>query len=670
MPDHHANPSASSPESLLDDWLDAINDPARLTLPEAPEEIVELAAIAERYHDVLGMTHGITASHAVQERNGSMPQPARIDTDVAGLGRTVAARNVDHRRRSWARLSSSLTNAVLIGLLIMLAGGMVLQYGPPAGFGGLFDTSRLMAPGSPTPGSGALSCAAPGYRPIIEGEGSAETLETLGITDAPIVIDDGHVTIPTSSGETVTLPRTWTPVGGPLWADMETTDDGTTIRNIETGEDWTSPDSDPFFPGFYHAPYLFVPATSDRRDWRIIDTVTGEERLVSEIRGEPFPDRVEISSMSDPEHPPAAGSTSVWLFSSFSAPAVPGPNALVLPASLADAAFMPDTVDATYFHELAYSPATQQIAFATGDGLTRSIVVVDPQSGARIVVQDERFTGEALPLMFSDDGSSLVVDQPGTLFSVSLAGEPEVKLVYQGEKFVPVAHNARSMNVVVMFEDRHIAMIDAQSGEATDLPLVIVPENEYWPEDPKFRMSTGTQVLDLFDDDTGTVRFINLVTGSVSPDIAVLNPGTDFINAPIQPEFEMVVQYPLVTWAGGYAFLDEHETLHAVSAHSDKELLSIPPPDDFSVASNQAVNLLVPPGGRCVVLNVVQGAGVAVIRNGVTSDRVTTWVAPLEPGAQWTRLESALVGWWEVSEAPMPGMLPGPDIASPVATPG
>jgi hypothetical protein len=272
--------------------------------------------------------------------------------------------------------------------------------------------------------------------------------------------------------------------------------------------------------------------------------------------------------------------------------------------------------------------------------------------------------------MFSDDGSSLVVDQPGALFSVSLAGEPAVTLVYQGEKFVPVAHNAGSMNVVVMFEDRHIAMIDVRSGEATDLPHVIVPEYEYGPDDPMFRMSSETQVLDLFDDDTGTIRFINLVTGSVSSDIAVLNPETDVINAPIQPEFEMVVQYPFVTWIRGYAFLDEDETLHAVSAHSDKELLSIPPPDDFNVASNQAVNLLVPPGGRCVVLNVVQGAGVAVIRNGVTSDRVTTWVAPLEPGAQWTRLDSALVGWWEVSEAPMPGMLPGPDIASPVATPG
>lgn len=126
-----------------------------------------------------------------------------------------------------------------------------------------------------------------------------------------------------------------------------------------------------------------------------------------------------------------------------------------------------------------------------------------------MIVHDERFSDQALPLMFSNDGSSLIVDQPDAIFSVSLTGDPVVTLVYEDDQFVPIAHNAESMNVLVMFDDRHIAIINARSGEITDLPDVTVPKPEYAPSDPMFRMSFDTQVYDLFNDSTGMVRFIN-----------------------------------------------------------------------------------------------------------------------------------------------------------------
>jgi hypothetical protein len=669
MSDHITNP-AYSPEALLDQWLDALNDPARFAPHDAPGEIGELAATARRYHDVLGMANGAAVWHIAQERNEMMPDQALTHTEVVRGRRTVAAQAPAGRRGSIAWLSNRIASAMLVGLLILLTGGLARQFGPPAGVEGLLDSFGLVAPGDETPGSRDFSCAMPGYRPIVEGDGDAQALASLGITRAPIRVSDGQITIPTSFGETVTLPGSWTSMGGPMWADIGASGGSVTIRNIETGEEWTFPGTNPFFPGVYSAPYLLVPASSDKRDWRIIDTTTGEERLVSEIRGEPFQAQLEISLIDDHSQPPVAGSTSTWLFSSFSTPTtISGPNLLILPPSLAKARFLPDTVDATYFHELAYSSATQRFAYATGDGMGRSIVVVDPQAGDQMVIQDERFTGQALPLMFSDDGTTLIVDQRGALFSVSLRGEPIVTLVYEGEKFVPVAHNARSMNVVVMFEDRHVAIVNARSGEATNQHDVTVPEYPYAPDDPMLRMSFEMEVLDLFDTATSTVRFIDLISGTVSTVTPVLDHEVDEINAPLQPEFQLIVDYPFATWPGSYAYVDAQGALHAVSITTDDEILSILPPDDFSVESNQVVQLLVTPGGRCAVMNIANGAGVSVHSAGETSERVTSWIAPLEPGAQWTRLDVAITGWRVVYEVPMVEMSPETGIASPVATP-
>ena len=75
-------------------------------------------------------------------------------------------------------------------------------------------------------------------------------------------------------------------------------------------------------------------------------------------------------------------------------------------------------------------------------------------------------------------------------------------------------------------------------------------------------------------------------------------------------------------------------------AETNEEFLTIPPPDDFDVESNQVVDLLVTPGGRCVVLNIMNGAGAAVPVGGEAHNRVTSWMhrwrpAPNGPGWMW-----------------------------------
>jgi len=674
MFDRHIPPRVTRQEEMLDQWLDALNDPARHA-PPAPPEIIALAGTARRYRDVLGMPTGWIAPQPGTSKDGSMTHS--LPSTASSVPPNPFVRPGSHPVRMGS-LARGLAGALAMILLIVLATGPnIRQYGWPGGPGGPLDNIGLFAPSTLTPGDAPLSCASPGYRPVVEGKSDSDALAAIGITEAPIQIDGDEIRIPTSTGEIVVLPTTWTQVGGPMWADTTPNNGNTIIRNIETEEEWTFPATDHFFPGIFSGPYLLVPASADKTDWRIVDTTTGSERLISDIRGEPFPVQVEISSIgTDPDQRTAPADTSVWLFSTFAGPEAEGqppqelgPNALVLPRTLTDAAFIPDTVDATYFHETVYSPATQQLAFATGAGTDRSIVIIELESGARIVVQDERLSDQALPLTFSDDGSTLVVDQSNAIFSMSLTDDPSVTLVHQADKaFVPIAHDPGSMRVLIMFRDRGTAIVDTASGTTANVPGVTVPALEYGPSDPLFRSSSNTQLYEVFDGETSTVRFIDLATGSVSAETAVLNPEADFADAPLQLEFQYVVDYPHVTWAGSHAFLDENGALRAISA-SEEDSFSIPPPDDFSVGTNQVVDLLVSPGQRCVMLNLREASNVTIVRNGEQINSATTWVAPLEPGARWTRLDFGLVGWREVYEAPAMEMVPAVDIASPVATP-
>ncbi len=559
----------------------------------------------------------------------------------------------------------------MILLLGLAAGPLVREYGL---LGGLGNRISLLAPEEES-----LACASPGYRPVVEGEGDAESLAALaaiGFTEAPIRIDGGEIHIPTSTGEIVTLPTTWTSQGGPIWANTIAQNGRTVVRNIETDDEWSTPTSGVSTAGGYEAPYLFLPTSSAENDWRIIDTTTGAERLVSDIRGEPFPAQVYLSRIGTAwDQRSAPSDTGVWLFSSFSEPEAGseppelGPNALVLPPSLADATFLPDTVDATYFHETTYSTATQRLAFATGAGTDRAIVVVDPESGARIEVRDERFTDQALPLTFSDDGSSLIVDQSNAIFLVSLSDDPSVTLLHEAERtFVPIAHDQESMRVLIMFRDRGAAIVDALSGTTTDLLGVTIPESEFGPSNPLFRMSSNTQFFEMFDDETSTIRFIDLATGVVSAETAVLNPAADTTAAPIQPEFEFVIPYPHVAWGDAHAYLDGEGALQVVSP-DDEASFSLPAPDGFTVGDNQVADLLLSPGEGCIVVNLREASGVTVVSNGERIDNSATWVAPLEPDAAWTRLGVALIGWREVYEPPAGTLRAAPDIASPVATP-
>lgn len=668
-----------TPEEMLDSWLDALNEPGRTGLPTPPAEIERIADIARRYRNAFGTTPTTTVARAaISERNGSMNHVLPLTTPHADAWRTVRPARHRHARRGagWITwLSNGLATTMVIGLLLALSGAMIVQQtGLPGGADDPTPLGGIAASPEASPSDRALSCASPGYRPVVEGDVNEDTLAMIGETQAPLNLDGAHVLIPTAGGDVVALSNTWTPLGGPMWSNVGMS----TIRNIETGEEWTFPlQTIDYSPGIYEKPYLLVPANGNATDWRIIDTITGEERLISDIRGKQFPDRTRISQLGiDYDQPQQPVETSVWLFSpDFVNPleeeesATPiDQNTLVLPGDLDDAAFLEETVDARYFGETAYSPATNQLAFATGTGVARTIVVVNPETGETLAIRDDAFTGEALPLMFSEDGSTLIVDQPGTIFSVALAEDSSVDTVLEtDEPFEPIAHNISSMHVLVEYPDRHVAIVDALSGEVTDFPEVTAPEPEYQSSSDR-RFSFETPIHELFDHETGQIQFVNLEQATVSAPTAVLNYPEDSIDAAFQPVFQYVVRYPGTTWSDGYAFMDDTTTVRIVPTGPDAQQRSMAAPAGFALEEREVAQLFVNPAETCIVLHVATAvtydysSGSDASPSG--SERIATWIAPLEPGATWTQLDVQLTAWFWTME-PAVETLPAPELATP-----
>lgn len=625
------------------------------------------------------------------ERSAKEPQISRsammIDTVSANTtGRSLVSPNrpatpnhqVARRSRVW--VSQVLPTLVMMTLLVALVGGVYLrEFGFPTNFGGR-DSDRAPAFSASQDG---LSCDSPGFRPVVNGEVDEDALAAIGITEVPLNIDGGQIKIPTSSGEIVTLDSNWTPIGGSMWSTTTDTNPAgeLTIRNIDTGEQWTYPRTNSQSTGQYFPPYLVVPANSIPTDFRIINTETGDELLISGLRGGEFTGQPYISQIGVDYDAPLwpVPAPVVLLFSGYAPqpiadvngpPADTGSNVLLLPTDLTKATFAPDTAHADFFHETAYTPVTNQLAYSTNIGGQPAIVVIQPGTDFRIVLRHPDFTTDAQPLMFSTNGSILVATQPGAIFTFELNGTEasDARVLSAIEtNVVPIAHNAESMNILLQYPDKHIAIVNAITGDMEDFPAVIAPESEFDSSSPNQRLSFESDIHELFDNATGTVRFVNLREKTITPELQVMNPEADTISSPFQPQFQYIVRYPFTPWFGGYAYLDVSGMLEVVPADSSGESWTAPRPANFTLGENEVARLFTNPDGSCIVMQVA--TAVDIEGGSARSEYVATWVLPLVPGAEWLELDVQLTGWFPIAEEPEPLALPALDYGTPVATP-
>jgi hypothetical protein len=672
-----------TPEELLDSWLDALNEQGGVP-PEPPEGIAGLASIARRYDHALGMkgTGRTIADH--HERNGSMTPQFLIDAVPVAIPRQHPTRPTRSQPSPRASFSGVFTTATMIVLMLALAGGgFIYQIAINGGDDRSPDRIALMAPATATPETGSLACESPGYVPIVEGDMNEETLASIGINETPLHVDGDTFHIPTSSGEVADLPSNWVPIvpGTSLWSDVHAQErsEESTVLDVETGNEWTFSDPGSFTPPPFEDPYLVLAETYEKKDWRIVDTVTGEERLVSDVRGAPFEHQMNVTMVTLDWYEEGESDTRIWIFMpNYDAPEnvneaykTLGPNVLVMGDSLDDASFLPVTVDSRNSLDSVYSASTGQLAYPINADNGRDIVIVNMETGKEMVIRDERFTEEALPLMYLKDGSALIVDQPGTLFSVSLAGDAqEITVLHEGDGVVPIAVNRETSTIVVKYLDQHIAMVNGVTSEVIDMPEVT--ERQIYPFEvhTPLRGSSDLRIATLFDEEAGMARVINLLTGHVSEPVSVLNPSEDMIQTALVPGFGTFEEFPYTEWSDGYGYVDAEGVLHAISM-DDQELWTTPAPEDLEVGDDQLVQILVNPSENCLILNVAQAGNLDEITVDWEREpgRVTSWIAAMKPGASWTKLDISITGWWEMPEQSERLFLPAPDVGTPVASP-
>ncbi|MBA2758557.1 MAG: hypothetical protein H0U38_02585 [Chloroflexia bacterium] len=89
---------------------------------------------------------------------------------------------------------------------------------------------------------------------------------------------------------------------------------------------------------------------------------------------------------------------------------------------------------------------------------------------------------------------------------------------------------------------------------------------------------------------------------------------------------------------------------------------TLDPPTDLNIDLTRPrvfAALDVSPDGSCVLYIVSEVVG------SPPTEHIGTWIAPLEPNAEWTKLDAPLIGWWEVPDASDIETLPAQDFATP-----
>lgn len=650
MPDRTTSPSASSPEELLDQWLDALNASGQSAPPIPPEAIAEIAKVALEYRRALGPAPTIAASQPVQsERNGSMYHTLPLATPN---GRTwTAAERSEQTRHSWVGgFSSWLATAVIAGLLIALVGGAFIRLNNLPGGSG--DPTR--APGAAvsqgaTPAETSLSCGSPGYHPVIsDGVADAE-LDRIGLRD-PIVETGDGVTVPLADGGTRMLPPDSNIVPESDVALAVHDDNSATVTRISTGETWEYSAVEPRVQGQHHdyftnGRYVVGPADDGRTDWLITDTLTGATRTTADILGEPFEGPLDLWMQRSSEN------DRLWVlhFTQISFPGhdetptaerIDTPGYLFIPGSLDDAWFGPEWQD-----EIVASP--------DGTSFIAAQVVRNPLTGDRIDAGEDGLTYSGELIGYLDD-STLLTYRGDTVNTVDIHTGETTAIYTAASGIVSVAWAPDAARLAIGSGTRGPVtwvLLDLASGEAMSLPDL----DGYQLANVSMtgavaRTAGAAAFIQPASDDRAEidVRALDMDTGSVSPPVTTRTRARD-AGLPSLPATTDGRFVETSNSEGDLVFIDP----------TSGEIIELPVPDGVEPPEGGQLSIVVVPSGKCALLNILDEQGQVF---------GLSWIAPLETGAEWTQLPFELRNWIEIP-TDTTQTLSAQDFGTPAATP-
>ncbi|HYH13161.1 MAG TPA: hypothetical protein VD789_12455, partial [Thermomicrobiales bacterium] len=502
------------------------------------------------------------------------------------------------------------------------------------------DTQTLPAQDFASPvatpqATNGLSCASPGYVPVVAGEVDAYDLAMIGFDGQAIVETGDGVAVPLPDGTTRTLPP-----GSVIYPDSDLAlaiheDNSATATRVSTGESWSFGAVEPRIAGenqdfFTNGRYVIGPTDDSRTDWLIIDTLTGERRTTADILGEPF------EGSLDPLLLPSSDNGNVWVIQfvqiTFSdhdetppAEGVDPPGYLVIPSSLDDAWFS-DRFSGRYQDEITVSPE--------GTSFNVTQTVRDPLTGERVDTGDDNLTyfGELIAYL---DESTLLTYQGDTVQTVDIATGHTTPVYTANGDITSVAWDKTTGTLAVGSGTRGpvtwvLLDLDSQNvitelPELDDYQLASVSLTG-----PITRTDGATAFIQPSSDEHGniTVRALDMRTGALSDPITTRTDvrDDDFPSSPASTDGRFV---ETSTVDGDLVLIDS----------ASGAAIELPLPDGVSQPDGGRLSITVTPSDQCVLLSVYDELGEPV---------GSSWVAPIEPGATWMEVPFSIDGWREL----------------------
>lgn len=507
------------------------------------------------------------------------------------------------------------------------------------------EPQRLPAQDFATPFSTSetaeLSCSAPGYRPVVRGQVDPENLAMIG--GEPIRFGR-KTTITAANGTEITFDEetVWTryPGNDRVLVSGASGNEMHTVTSLVTGDSWTFPppheDAMEGSATFMVVGEWLIGPTDDDTDMLIVNLETGQERLVSDILGR------ELAERGQPLIAPWSDRSTAPTIMAFMVTERPTP-ALVLPSG--------DLNDAYPL------PAEHTLAAGTGvissDGSRIAYVTkVDDQTVVRTL---DGFTGEQI----AEYEGPVNEDDQHIVETIGLTAD-ETKLVLR--------------------DDRHVWTVDLDSGE-----MVTAFEAEESIISFEFDHTTGTALAGTGTGRAETPIWLNPATGEMKElefSLPERFPTPQNGWAMVQTRSDFAIAYSLLDMATGELASDP------VTANRDENAVNTwitDTSDGLYIVHGEPGTLLVldGPGGQSFTISApgaaarTSGIAISVSPNqecivytqvGTEDEPGASWIAPLEPDAEWTELPFELSGWLDLS-APQGESQPTQDGTTPASTP-
>lgn len=491
----HRSSSGSDPATTFDHWLDDVvtgtPGASASRSEQSSGQLARAQAGARQLHGLAAHAVAVPALKPARQRVKEHVMHTGAIATTNG-GNTWNPRQRPERHVPWWSLNSPFVAAALmIALIASLLGGafwnqrLILAPEPSSSSG--FAVS--------SPEDGALSCGAPGYRPVVEGEADADALASIGETQKPITVNDDGVTVPGPDGRLVELPPSSWPSRtepGVYITAMENGDRRVTNTSIDEVWDFPALDVDglgeTLAPGVFTfaqtGPFVIAPADSQGFDWTILDVRNGDSVTTSELLGGTFPWLVLPIGTSAIEHD--TDYTAVqFIRATQSFPSITNErvaddegavtdrlitntHAVLLPGSVEQAAIvdlggLTRSFNALGFSSVTFSRDASQVAWLGWDDNGEEagyfaifVAASDDIEGGKLIRKISAPLGYR-PLMFSPDNSNIYVLADNSIEVASVAGGGVKQVAVIGQQSLNV-FSRNDFSGTILFFRNHIVL--------------------------------------------------------------------------------------------------------------------------------------------------------------------------------------------------------------------